>query len=90
MGAWLQLDARRFVLQSSCVGVIVIAANVLRNSVLVALESRPQGLSAAWHETTGIVVFTFVCVATMWQLGRGHAPPPRAGLRFGSTAGAKQ
>lgn len=90
MGAWLHLDARRFVLQSSCVGLIVIAANVLRNSVLVALESRPQGVSAAWHETTGIVVFTFVCAATMWQLGRGHAARPLAGVRFGSTAGAKQ
>jgi exosortase/archaeosortase family protein len=90
MGAWLRLDARRFVLQSSCVGLIVIAANVLRNTVLVALEARPQGLSPGWHETTGIVVFTAVCAATVWQLGRGHTPRPPRAWRFGSTAGATQ
>jgi len=90
MGAWLRLDARRFVLQSSCVGLIVLVANVLRNTVLVALEARPQGLSPAWHETTGIVVFTFVCAATIWQIGRGRAPRPRVDLCSGSTAGATQ
>jgi len=90
MGAWLRLDARRFVLQSSCVGLIVLVANVLRNTVLVALEARPQGLSPAWHETTGIVVFTFVCAATIWQIGRGRAPQPRVDLCSGSTAGARQ
>jgi len=88
MGAWWRLDARTFALQSSCVGLIVMLANVLRNSALVYFEARPQGLSATWHEATGLVAFTLVCLATMWQLGRGR-PTPHA-FRFGSTAGAQQ
>ena len=88
MGAWWRLDARTFALQSSCVGLIVILANVLRNSALVYFEARPEGLSPGWHEVTGLVAFTLVCLATMWQLGRGR--PATHALRFRSTAGVQQ
>jgi exosortase/archaeosortase family protein len=36
------------------VGAIVLAGNALRNSVLVALESRPQGLGSTAHEAIGL------------------------------------
>jgi exosortase/archaeosortase family protein len=93
IGAWRRLAARTFALQSSCIGFVVIVANVLRNSVLVALEARPAGLSATWHEAIGIAAFGLVCLVTTWQLGRArtgcdtYEMPP---LRFGSTAGATQ
>jgi MYXO-CTERM domain-containing protein len=54
---------RVFMRRAAWVGVIVLAGNVLRNSVLVALESRPAGLSAAWHETIGLAVLAVVCGA---------------------------
>ena len=35
------------------IGALVLLGNVLRNSVLVALESRPQGLDPALHQAIG-------------------------------------
>ncbi len=37
------------------VGLVVLAGNVLRNTTLVALEARPQGLAPWVHEAIGIV-----------------------------------
>lgn len=47
------------------IGAIVIAGNVLRNTVLVALESRPQGLEATLHEAIGLVALALVCAAVV-------------------------
>lgn len=52
------------------VGAIVLAGNVLRNSVLVALEARPQGLDAAVHEAIGVGALALV-VAAVLALMRG-------------------
>jgi MYXO-CTERM domain-containing protein len=57
---------RTFTRRAPVVGAIVLAGNVLRNSVLVALESRAQGLSAVWHEAIGLAVLALVCVA-VWS-----------------------
>ena len=46
------------------------AGNVLRNSVLVALESRPAGPGAAWHEAIGLVVLAAVCAAVFAMVQR--------------------
>lgn len=37
------------------VGLVVLTGNVLRNTVLVALEARPQGLAPVLHEAIGLV-----------------------------------
>lgn len=58
---------RAFVRRLPLVGLVVLAGNVLRNCVLVALESRPSGLAPAWHEAIGLVVLALVC-ATVWPL----------------------
>ena len=47
------------------IGAIVLAGNVLRNSLLVALEARPQGLAAALHEGIGLVALALVCAAVV-------------------------
>lgn len=52
------------------VGVIVLIGNVLRNSVLVALESRPQGLVAALHEGIGLLALALVCAAVIALMTR--------------------
>jgi hypothetical protein len=47
------------------VGALVLAGNVMRNSVLVALESRPQGLDADVHQAIGLAVLAMVCAAVL-------------------------
>ena len=58
---------RAFVRRVPLVGAVVLLGNVVRNSVLVALESRPQGLATLWHEAIGLVVLAAVCAA-VWAL----------------------
>ena len=43
-----------FVQRLPWVGAIVLAGNALRNSVLVALEARPEGLGSGAHEAIGL------------------------------------
>jgi exosortase/archaeosortase family protein len=47
------------------VGALVLAGNVLRNTVLVALESRPAGLDEAVHQGIGLAVLAMVCAAVV-------------------------
>jgi len=70
-GAWLRVAPAAFVSQMSRVGGVVIGVNVLRNTVLVALESRPAGLGDTWHEATGLLAFALVCLATIKLMSRG-------------------
>ncbi|HSB99475.1 MAG TPA: exosortase Q [Burkholderiaceae bacterium] len=58
---------RAFVRRLSLVGLVVLAGNVVRNGVLVALDSRPSGLAPVWHEAIGLAVLALVC-ATVWRL----------------------
>ena len=69
---WCGLDNRRFAKRLAFVGVIVLAGNVLRNSVLVVLEARQASVPALWHEAIGLVVLALVCaaVARVVQGGR--------------------
>lgn len=50
-----------FVRRLPIVGATVLVGNVVRNSVLVALEARPQGLAPAAHEAIGLVCLALVC-----------------------------
>ncbi|MBX3606604.1 MAG: exosortase Q [Piscinibacter sp.] len=47
------------------VGALVLAGNVLRNAVLVALEARPQGLDPALHEAIGLAALAGVAAAVL-------------------------
>ncbi len=54
------------------VGAVVLVGNALRNSVLVVLEARPQGLAASVHELIGLTALaatTLVVVAVMQRAG---------------------
>ncbi len=53
------------------VGAIVLAGNVLRNSLLVALEARPQGLAPALHEGIGLMVLALVCAGVIAVMSQG-------------------
>ena len=63
---------RTFLRRAPLVGVLVMAGNVLRNSVLVALESRVQGLDAALHEAIGLAVLAAVCAAVILMMKGGR------------------
>ena len=63
--AALGLRDHVFVRRALGVGAIVLIGNVLRNCVLVALESRPGGLGAAWHEAIGLIALAAVAIAVL-------------------------
>ncbi len=71
--AVLAVPDRVFVRRAAWVGAIVLTGNVLRNSVLVALESRPAALSAGWHEAIGLVALAAVCAAVLALVQRKEA-----------------
>jgi exosortase/archaeosortase family protein len=57
------------------VGLAVVVANVLRNTVLVALEARPQGLAPWAHEAIGLAALAIVVTVTVGLIA------PRPGAR---------
>lgn len=66
---WVGLRDGALLRRLPVVGLIVMAGNVVRNSVLVALESRPHGLGAGAHEAIGFVVLSVVCSAVLlWTM----------------------
>jgi exosortase/archaeosortase family protein len=71
-GAAVAADDRAFVRRVPLIGVIVLLGNVVRNSVLVALESRPLGLLPVWHETIGLAALAAVCMAVWALVQRGN------------------
>jgi len=77
VAAFVGLRDARFLRRLPLVGLLVLSANVLRNSLLVGLEARPQGLGNAWHEAIGIVTLMLVIVLTLRVMsplqGRGVA-----------------
>lgn len=72
VGWWLGIADRRFLKRLAFVGVIVLAGNVLRNSVLVLLEARRAGVPAALHEGIGLAVLALVCSAVMLVMRGGR------------------
>jgi exosortase/archaeosortase family protein len=54
------------------IGAFVLIGNVLRNTVLVALESRPQGLDAEIHQAIGLVSLAAVCAAVIVLMNGGR------------------
>lgn len=72
--AWMRLPARAFLLRLPVVGALVLVANVLRNTLLVAMESARAGVPAAgpvsqaWHDATGLAAFTLVCGVVLWHM----------------------
>ena len=71
---WVRLPDRIFAPRVAGVGLVVLAGNVVRNSVLVGLEAR--GSAPAWlHEVVGTVVLAMVCSAVVLVVGRASPRP---------------
>lgn len=71
VAALVHLRDADFVRRLPWIGSLVLLGNVLRNTVLVALESRPQGLAAALHEGIGLAALSLVCAAVVGVMAKG-------------------
>jgi exosortase/archaeosortase family protein len=70
--AWFrQMPDRLFVRRLAGVGAIVLGGNVVRNSVLVALEARAVGPGPLLHEAIGLLVLAGVCAAVLCLIAGG-------------------
>jgi exosortase/archaeosortase family protein len=70
LGWWRQLPDRLLLRRLAGVGAIVLAGNVVRNSVLVALEASATPPGPVLHEAVGLIVLAAVCAAVL-RLVRG-------------------
>lgn len=75
---WVGLRDGALLRRLPLVGVIVLGGNVLRNSLLVALESRPQGLAEGAHAAIGFAVLSAVCAAVLCWTTREAGDAHRA------------
>ena len=73
VAGWTGLRDRTLLARLPLVGLIVLSGNVLRNSLLVALESRPQGLAEAAHQAIGLAVLAAVVLAVIAWTARTEA-----------------
>ncbi len=65
VAAFSGLRDRQLLARLPWVGLLVLAGNVLRNSVLVALEAQHEQVSEAVHQGVGLVVLVMVCAAVV-------------------------
>jgi exosortase/archaeosortase family protein len=65
VAAFSGLRDRQLLARLPWVGLLVLAGNVLRNSVLVALEAQHEQVSEAVHQGVGLVVLLLVCSAVV-------------------------
>lgn len=72
VAALLALRDAAFLRRLPAVGALVLLGNVLRNSLLVALEARPQGLAESWHQAIGIAALAAVCAAVLLVMRGGR------------------
>jgi len=83
---WAGLADRTVLARLPCVGLTVLAGNVLRNTLLVAAEGAGRPLPAWGHEALGLVVLGAVCAAVAWQVQRPLAQPLSLGVRHAHAA----
>lgn len=59
-----------FLMRLPAVGILVLLGNVVRNTVLVALEASGKPVAGWAHETIGLWVLASVCGGIAWVMGR--------------------
>lgn len=67
---YLKRGNRAFLTRLPAVSVLVLAGNVLRNTVLVAAEASGRPVPGWVHETVGLAVLAAVCAAIAWVMSR--------------------
>ena len=80
---WARRSDRSFAARLPVVGLLVLAGNVVRNSVLVALEGAGQAPAPGVHDALGLLVLAAVCTGIARAMGRAtpaDASASQAGL----------
>ncbi|MET0349157.1 MAG: exosortase Q [Rhizobacter sp.] len=72
MAAYANLADRAFLRRLPAAGLFVLAGNVVRNSVLVAMEATGRPVSEALHQGIGLVVLAAVCAGVVWVIRGGR------------------
>ena len=81
VACWRGLPDRTFAKRLAFVGTIVLAGNIVRNTLLVGLEAR--GSASPWqHEAIGMVVLGTVCAAVAALVASARQPVPRRAIVF--------
>lgn len=65
---WVGRSHRGFLTRLPWVGLVVLGANVLRNSVLVAFEGAGVELGNTWHQLIGLAVLAAACAEIAWLM----------------------
>lgn len=65
---WAGRSNAGFLARLPAVSLLVLAGNVLRNAVLVALEASRVNLPAWGHDAVGLLVLAAVCTAIAWVM----------------------
>lgn len=65
---WVGRSNRGFLTRLPWVGLVVLGANVLRNSVLVAFEGAGVPLGDMWHQLIGLAVLAAACAEIAWLM----------------------
>jgi len=60
---------RSFLLRLPVVGVLVLLGNVLRNTMLVALQASGTHVPGWGHDAVGLLVLAAVCAGIAWAMG---------------------
>lgn len=61
---------KTFLLRLPVAGALVLLGNVLRNTVLVALQASGTASPGWGHEAVGLLVLATVCLGIAWAMGR--------------------
>jgi exosortase/archaeosortase family protein len=72
---WAGRSDRAFAARLPMVGVLVLAGNILRNSVLVAYEGAGHPMVSWAHNTFGLAVLALVCGGIAWAMAPRRSLP---------------
>lgn len=76
--AWLRISDRQLLRRLPLLGVLILAGNILRNSLLILQETGRLDWPGWMHEGTGLLVFVGVCALVLRYVANGVAPAPLA------------
>ena len=65
---WAGRGNRDFLARLPLVGLVVLAGNIVRNSLLVGFEGAALALATWQHEVVGLIVLAAVCGALAWLM----------------------
>lgn len=65
---WHRYSDRHLALRLPFVGLMILAGNILRNSLLVALQANGSPVAESLHQLIGLVFLGLVCLGIIWLI----------------------